>query len=173
MKNIIIILLIAFCNNSIAQKIAVSGENISADKFNSSSSQIGEIKQALLTQAEFQQLNGDCWVEINGQDIGTSDYAAFTGRNILPNAAGRFLRNSGGSAAPLAEVQEDEFKSHNHTITRRINTALASTTLAAGRSDQGSTDSNASTNFTGGAETRPKNLTVNYFIKINKNCNFN
>jgi hypothetical protein len=172
MKVLIFSLILLVSTSVHAQKIAVNGENIAADKMNSSIAQIGEIKQALLTQAEFQQLNGDCWVGLNGQSISGSDYANFTGRTTLPDANCRFLRNAGGEAAALGQTQEDEFKSHNHGTINGVNSNNNSGAAFPAMSNLNNR-ANVNTTNTGGTETRPKNLTVNLFIKINKQFNFN
>lgn len=195
MKTFIFLLLIS--NLSWAQK--VNGEKIKSADFNSSTFNLGDIKQTLLPELQFRQMNGDCWVQMKGQSIAGSDYAVLTGTTQLPDAQGRFLRTAGGNAAPLAQTQEDEFKSHTHLqnehshlggyprangysyathgalngTTTGGNTYVAAEAsgLYLGRYAY-TTVTTAVNQNSGGIETRPRNLTVNTFIKINKNCSF-
>jgi hypothetical protein len=81
------------------------------------------------------------------------------------------LRDVGGNAAALGETQEDEFKSHSHPQQYRTTGGGGVGVIGAGGG--GSPMPSFSTLETGGSETRPKNLSVNFFIKINKLCNFN
>jgi hypothetical protein len=158
---------------------------------------IGDIRSSLLPEAQFQSRNGSCWVLMKGQIVAGSLYATLTGRSSLPAAEGRFLRNAGGNAAELATTQEEEFKSHTHVQNAhshlggfpRANgynyashgalngTTTGGTTYVASEAAGSyvgryayTTNSTATNQVTGGIETRPANLTVNMFIKIN-NCN--
>jgi hypothetical protein len=165
-----------------------SGDPIQADKINSMIVEInkmydiGDIRNSLLTESQFQSRNGSCWVLMNGQSVSGSLYESLTGRSNLPSAAGRFLRNAGGSAAALALTQEDDFKAHNHgggdhshsysSGTSSLNSAgsypYPSSVLGGTRSAINNSGTIIASQ--GGSETRPKNLTVNMFVKIN-NCN--
>lgn len=189
------ILFVSFANANVDQ-----GQKIKANQYNGDTFQIGSIQQSILTQAEFQALAGDCWIKMSGQTLSGTDLVAITGSrdgsgtgninddglsamNSLPNADGRFLRSSGGNAVNLGEQQDDAIKSHAHRWEHSFN----SQTLSA---------SNQSTGyfapwFNGGGlaldgptykeddatigqitdETRPVNITVNTFIKVNKECN--
>ena len=113
--------------------------------------------------------------------IGTS-YGAVDGTHFnIPDFRGRFLRgvdggvardpdrasrtvsNSGGSSGDsVGSLQQDEFTSHSHTIL-----ALANVAPVAGPNNSPNTQSglNQPTGSTGGNETRPKNVYVNYVIK--------
>jgi hypothetical protein len=182
MNNKTLILILCLFSFSLFAQVSVvsSGNPIEASKMNeliqkinqvelNQKNQIGVIQQALLTESQFQSLNGSCWVAMSGQSIAGSDYAILTGLTTLPNAQGRFLRNSGGDAAPLATLQDDELKSHTHVAGAVYNTHSGAGVRIG--TAQGTNLGNLTTGATGGAETRPKNLTVNYFIKINKLCN--
>lgn len=150
---------------------------------------LGDVKYSILSEAEFQNVNGLGWVLMKGQNkvnlgIGGSepsvfDYFATTDNaslNFLPDGRGLFLRgkNNGradGAQNPdgenlLGTYQTDMFKSHTH--------------LGAVYSDQNwyTTGPGASsgvshgtpTQPTGGNETRSKNITVNTFVKVKRNC---
>lgn len=164
------------------------GDEITAKKFNESTAHIGEIKTSILTQTQFQGLYGSCWVQMTGQDISGSDLASLTGITSLPNAQGRFLRTTGGNAPALGQTQEDDIKSHNHDISyvrMNFSTGIDGTGNGFGVIPWGSNsgtiiwnptnryvgaDNQGAIHDEGGSESRPKNLGVNRFIKINKDC---
>lgn len=171
---------------------------------------VGDVRTSLLTEASFQSRNGTCWVLMKGQNVSTSVYAQVSGKNTLPNAEGRFLRNIGGNAPALGETQQQEMLSHTHlqnahTHGQDAHNHIGGHARAVGYAynDQapwgtwqpgaGRVSAEAGGNYNrgfaytspstpaihntaavnqnyGGAETRPDNLGVNLFIKIN-NCN--
>jgi hypothetical protein len=139
---------------------------------------IGMIVPSMLTLAQFQAINGTTWVLANGASVSGSAYATITGNSTVPDLRGMFLRgkNNGradtnedpGGERSLGNLQADEFKSHRHDLVVYD---------SAGSGNNYPTDyfpnvSVTGTNTTaiqptGGIETRPKNIAVNYFIKIN------
>tara|TARA_Y100000034_G_scaffold134332_1_gene202471 strand:- start:103 stop:636 length:534 start_codon:yes stop_codon:yes gene_type:complete len=167
-----------------AKASVISGEAITAKKFNESTFGVGDIKHSLLTESQFQSQFGDCWVKMVGQCVSSScgsvqsDYAQITGETNLPNAEGRFLRNTGtsttgGNPVQLRALQEDEFKSHNHGVD-----ILKADDDNATNYDNMVVDGDNTfgihtffSSYSGGTETRPKNVGVNYFLKINNACN--
>lgn len=79
---------------------------------------------------------------------------------------GRFFRSTGGNAAALGQVQQDELKSHSHDIS--VNTDAmgnAPTTLAKGKTEIPGNISGYIRNA-GGIETRPYNSSVIVLIKV-------
>ena len=136
---------------------------------------VGDVKHSFLTEVQFQAEHDDTWVLCDGQDVTGSDYEDITGNNVVPDVRGQFLRakNNGradGQENPDGDValgtfQADEFKSHTHTI--------ETSTGSSGGSDHAennssSTQATYNTLPSGGDETRPKNVTCNMFIKINR-----
>ena len=122
---------------------------------------IGEIRAADMTLSEFQAVNGTGWIIADGASCTGSVYAAVTGHSVVPDSKDRVLRGLGPTySAALSATQADQLAAHTHTQT--IEAAVpelqsgASTGFGSG-----------STGSTGGNETRMKNVTVNYFIKIN------
>lgn len=176
MKIIYTLLLLSLSHASFG--VVNQGDKISAKRFNESISHVGEIKQALLTEEQFQSLYGECWVKMSGQSVAGSDYATITGQSSLPNAEGRFLRNSGGNALPLGSVQEDAFQGHHHNVVAG-NTGGNNVSRYDGGNNYAAEYPRATTIISDGVngtprisnETRPVNLVVNMFIKINHECN--
>lgn len=144
----------------------------------------GSIVNSLLSLNQFKAENGDCWRAMDGQALNpTDDLRSLYGYTSIPNASGRFLRNSGGDAAPLAQAQEDAMQPI---------TGYAGLIMYGNSADGSFYGSGTLTQLPGGtpapaqslyintarqtrtaSETRPKNLTVNMFIKFKKACNFN
>lgn len=156
------------------------------------------MKTSILTEAQFQSLHGDCWRLYNpasgNVDISGTDLNALIGSSSLSSAAGRVLRAKGGFAnSTLGGTQEDAFKSHVHNITHGHSVVNNSHTFIYGNSSENwsivNTSNNSGSdyngklpisvnNFTGNSqstgnvdETRMANITVNMFIKVNKECN--
>jgi len=106
---------------------------------------------------------------LSGTDLGT-----LTGQASLPNmVANNSFSRQGGDPSITGVYQEDELKSHNHSV------PYGAVSSSNEKNDRCSIDNNGSTYGTfasglaGGSETRPKNYSFNFFIKVNKACNFN
>ena len=87
----------------------------------------------------------------------------------VPDLRGEFIRgwdDSRGVDAgrAIAQSQTDDFKSHTHTFTFR-NTYSASAGGQARDSIRHSNPQYPATSATGGTETRPRNIALNYIIK--------
>lgn len=82
-----------------------------------------------------------------------------------PDVGTRTDRGDGTTGDAVGTRQEDEFKSHNHTL----NVASGSGSLGPGGSSMQSPGTGPAYNINvttvGGKETRPKNIYVNYVIK--------
>jgi hypothetical protein len=136
---------------------------------------IGMIVQSMLTEVQFQSLNGNSWVLANGRDISGSRYASITGSATIPDLRGVVLRGknngrSDGNQNPdgdlaLGQYQGDANGSHDH--------ARALVSIGGGSSQGPAFGGNGNFGYgnttvaTGGNETRARNITVNTFIKIN------
>lgn len=153
-----------------------SGDEVSSVEYNNSKFNIGDIKHSILTLAEFQTLHGSCWIKLNQGadnsdiDITGSDLANLKSVNSIKSATGRVLRAEGGLSNSLGQTQEDELKSHRHRLSENSGSSGDGPAIDS-FPGSASTNSSAYTQYTGGDETRMKNLTVNMFIKINNNCN--
>ena len=107
-----------------AQKVVCSGA-------------VGDVKYSILPPDKFKNVNGDCWVPLDGRTLATTDELYSLGITTLPNAGGMFLRAqdfeviSGNeywkpkndsdndpdrnSSSNPGTFQEDTNKSHDHT----------------------------------------------------------
>lgn len=82
-----------------------------------------------------------------------------------PNASSRIAVNGGNSGAMLGSKQVDDFKSHTHILPGGLRTNYPNGAGTIFGLDLGLTTHDESTFPTGGSETRPKNIYVNYIIK--------
>jgi len=154
---------------------------------------IGDVKQSFLTEAEFQAEHDDTWVLCDGRDVIGSDYAilkegdAITSHNI-PDARGQFLRGldvSGtvdpdGAGRVVGDSQADAMQNHAHASNvyhdKWGNNGGGEPNMgflgAAGTGNKSLTSYNSQVSVAIGgrqaSESRPKNLTCNMFIKINR-----
>lgn len=142
-----------------------------------------------MTFVQFQQQFGSCWVLIDGSSVSGSDYATITGKTTLPDARGRFARNLGTNASPIATTQDDATAinglnlndpGHAHNFSAPMYHQAVGTYYtnidAAGNGGiaQVYATNPSSTGITLNStdtETRPDNFTVNMFVKINHDCN--
>jgi len=174
---------------NVAQKVVCSGA-------------VGDVKYSILDPVKFAQVNGDCWVPMDGRPLASTDaLSQLAGLSSLPNAGGLFVRaqdfaNSDNDPerddnSTIATVQGDEVKSHNHgisdpghghTYTDRPAWGYSTPTYAAIQNgsvgftgvwvqDQSRSTNSATTgisiNPAGGGETRPKNINLWVYIRIN------
>lgn len=166
-----------------------SGSLISASKFNNSAFQVGDIKTSLQTEAQFQATHGDCWALLDGRNIAGKDLATLMGKTTLPDGRGMFLRgkqhsrndgkgNPDGDLA-LGQIQD---RRSNNLYQLQYDPYQANTSVISVPEDGSwstfltlaSSGNNAARPFRArnrGGESRPDNLTVNYFVKIHGECN--
>lgn len=151
------------------------GDGANLINFGQSSAAIGDVKHSMLTEAQFQAEVDTTWVLSDGRNVIGSDYHALTGFPIVPDCRGQFLRglNNGRAdgqenpdgGALLGLQQTDEVGPHDHTM------SLWSRTSPGGGRPGAASDNNQvapNTDMSTGPETRPKNISVNIFIKINR-----
>lgn len=171
---IFVVTLLVGASCSTHQKI---GRNPSSIEKRSEVYQVGDIKISLLTPDRFRSLHGDVWVLMDGgEDIGNiqsgNSHATIyeLGIDRLPDARGKFLRmNNNGitgvaydpdTSRSLGSYQADEFKSHVHSNGIQLGD------IVDGWGDRRPYTNASNTGAAGGAETRPKNISVNFYIKI-------
>lgn len=146
---------------------------------------IGSIIPSMLTETQFQSLNGTGWILMDGRNVSGSVYESVTGFASVPDARGAVLRcknnsrgdgfqNPAGDLA-LGTFENDQFQGHYHQNDVNANggsegfqsggaigNGFNLTTFATTVTTDGS---NGTPRI--GPETRVKNITINYFIRIN------
>jgi len=148
---------------------------------------VGTIKQSILEPTTFSNTQKGIWVLLDGREVSRQS-ALFKilkdnlkldvlqnvdGKYYLPNALGTFIRSSNFEGAGLdpdtarlvGTLQQDELKSHTHTY-RASDTKKVSGDGS--RSEFAWNAASYTTDATGGAETRPKNISMYTYIKIDK-----
>ena len=151
------------------------GFNISVPQEGKMLYNIGEVRSSILGETIFQSVHGSGWVLMDGRDITGSDLHGLTGMTDAPDGRGMFMRGknngrSDGQENPEGELslgvhQVDQVGPHNHKVSN-------------GRADTGFTGNSNLPFLSGGSgpwysqnnvsdETRPKNITINWFMKIN------
>lgn len=93
----------------------------------SCSGAVGDVKYSILDWDDFQEVNGDCWIQMNGQDVAnTTAISQMFGITEVPDMSGLFIRaqewNEGNDpdrtiSSTIATLQGDESKSHSHSGT--------------------------------------------------------
>ncbi len=144
---------------------------------------VGTIVSSMLPPTKFAEAVGDLdrtpteWALADGQkDITNSRYGQLTGNRTPPDLRGMFLRgmNEGrndGMQDPqdgrkAGQPQADMLGQHHHIVGSRWETPGSQNYKFT--EDKGSTKpDNYSTKDEGGAETRPRNVAVYFYIKIN------
>lgn len=150
---------------------------------------IGEIRYAMLTEEQFQAQAGKNWVLADGREVEGSRYQQLTGNLYVPDARGMFLRGknnkrSDGNQNPegdlyIGQYQPDTIKEHNHDAGTYQSLDYYHPDYSHSWDDAGiEVDPNeyissswrqvrGNSGFSGSVENRPKNITINVFIKIN------
>jgi hypothetical protein len=132
---------------------------------------VGDIIHSMLTEEQFILENGGGWILADGRDVTGSKYATVTGNTTVPDMRGQFLRGKNNGRLDGEENPDGDLDTHNtslmpsdwdeapngslaeegNEITGRISLAIAATDP---------------TNRRSAVRTRPRNIAVNIFIKI-------
>ena len=151
---------------------------------------VGSVQQTFLSAVEFESIMGSEWVLADGRDVTGSLYETITGNTTVPDCRGLFLRTVGGNADPtIGGTQSDATASNGLGFVKSDSGGVSApadlTDLgnnASARAGGGRTDdvlnitrdrpfvSQISDTLSIGSndsETRPVNITVNTYIKIN------
>lgn len=140
---------------------------------------IGDVKSSVLTQAQFNSVMGaasSSWLLCDGQSCAGTAYATVTGESVVPDMRGQFMRgldttgtvDPDGATRSLGDSQAGEVESHTHTYDD-VGSANSTGAAVAGYSAgpyQFKLQVGDVSGATGGDETRPTNVCVNYFIKV-------
>lgn len=136
---------------------------------------IGTVIPSLLSEVHLEQLAGGRWVLADGRDVSGTAYEALTGVSFVPDLRGVFLRGANGDRMDglgnpegdlgLGDYQADELLSHRHFGPGV--SAIANGPVHGGHGVP-SNENNASYwgGYTGGTETRPRNVTVNFYVRV-------
>lgn len=141
---------------------------------------LGCIVASVLAEKDFQQANGDAWALCQGQSIAGSKLAEATGAQNAPDLRGVFLRGRNDGRFPSTgkgEVAEhnlgaytpDTVGPHQHKImVAGSSTQPGGPTISSAISPHASLEESTLVRpWDGATETQPKNVTVNYYCKIN------
>ena len=151
---------------------------------------IGEIRSAMLTESQFQTLNGTGWVLADGRSVAGSEYQTITGSSTIPDLRGMFLRNQQGTRSdnlgnpdgnlPLGTYTPDDNAAHTHDLVQTLQNTVANnlTQFSAGQVDQSGTSRPyvqavhatiiVNLTATGDVEAFPYYGVINWFIRVNK-----
>lgn len=176
MKNLIILFFLTLSTLSY-------GSTFTPFETGESTGTIGDVRSSFLTEAQFQARMGAGWVLCSGQSAVGSEYESITGNTTVPDARGRALRMKDHAAGvnpsdlTVGVTQDDSFQGHKHDIAPTIYSETnaggvlpAATGAGVARSDNWvGNPINDGSNGTPrtASETRMKNVTINFFCKIN------
>jgi len=143
------------------------------------SAPIGTIVYSMLTESQFQDAVIDSrasWVLADGRSVAGSAYATLTSSSTVPDLRGVFLRGKNNSRTDgyqnpggelnLGQLQAQDIKSHTHTVSTTKPAYNPDDLPAGGLADLSVADVTNTTTATGGSESRPKNVTLNAFIRV-------
>jgi hypothetical protein len=156
---------------------------------------VGDVKYSILDPAQFAAVNGSCWVPMDGRALAATDKLKLAAPALtnVPDGSGLFIRaqefSNGAdndpvrnSSSAIGTLQADEFKSHTHDMNDAGNHRHPMGTRGfegngLKGADGSNDDQDAYTQFagehkhtilaTGGLETRPKNINLWVYIRIN------
>lgn len=156
---------------------------------------VGDVKYSILNPTQFAAVNGSCWVPMDGRALAATDKLKLAAPALtnVPDGSGLFIRaqefsagadNDPGrtSSTTIGTLQTDEFKSHTHDMNETGNHSHAMGTRGfqgngLKGADGSMDDTDATTHSaglhkhtitaTGGLETRPKNINLWVYIRIN------
>jgi hypothetical protein len=151
---------------------------------------IGDVKPSMLTEAQMAAIDTS-FALCDGRNVTGSAYATLTGNNVIPDLRGQFLRgldpsgtvDPSGATRTLGDVQTDADQRVQGSFGSSfqgfgsMNASSAFTTSSSTQpripSSVGSAQQPTGWDFDNAnvirtdIESRPKNVSVNYFIKIN------
>ena len=152
-------------------------------------SHVGDIRYSILSEVDFRKLHGNDWEILRGQAVPNDSALREYWRNgNLPDARGVFLRSANHGRAhnegnpegtlPIGEYRRDEIVMHNHPHSHTWESEHSG--FAAGGhtahmqrtryGNSGAVRTSTDTTCAGGAETRPRNITVNTFVKVRESA---
>ena len=141
---------------------------------NISSMYLGTVFTSLLTESQMNTIDSNVFLCDGRSCVGTS-YELLTSNSTVPDMRGQFLRgldptgiiDPDGAGRTLGDSQQDEFESHTHPYTDNSSSNVNHIAGGPSASARNVTTVNRTTSATGGAETRPKNISINFYLKVN------
>ena len=100
---------------NLSDRVPSGGSGGGGGSSGGSNGTLGEIRQSILPEDAFQQLNGTSWILADGRDITGTDLGAMG--IILPDLRGQFLRSAGGDSGEVGEIQGQGTAQNNLTLT--------------------------------------------------------
>jgi hypothetical protein len=170
---------------------------------------VGDVKYSILNPTQFAQVNGDCWIPMDGRSISGSKLSQIVSSNNVPDIGGLFVRSQEygqnydadrTNSSSIATFQDQSYQSHTHsgyvgsvTSNPTMSTQNTLQDLSLGNwgnphnayIEEGANDPNyikvvgqlsvtladhghsLTINNNGSAETRPKNVNLWTYIRIN------
>lgn len=143
---------------------------------------VGTIMASMLNPIDLEKNYGVSWVLADGRDVTTSSrYYRISGFKKVPDLRGMFLRglNEGrddeysdpdGDSRRVGYYQSDQFESHTHLFddnVRKADHGFGGGSYSRPWEDYNSTGDFLKIKHAGGSETRPNNISVYFYIKIN------
>ena len=136
---------------------------------------LGEVVASMLDATQFAQVNGSGWVLADGRAVPDTVYARMVAPNV-PDMRGIYLRGRSygresrtGNAEgdlPVGTYQSDLIARHAHSTVQMIgNNAIDGVDSTTIHSGEHHNEARLTGEF-GGDETRPRSVTVNYFIRV-------
>jgi hypothetical protein len=150
---------------------------------------VGTIVPSMLTEAQFATENGSGWVPADGRIVTDSDYHVLTTNTTVPDLRGVFIRGKDGARGldpdgdkALGTYTNDKMAQHTHNYTDETTPTYV---VTGGQEFTNVEIGQGSELIRGSAiktvtppnefvlpfnnENAPKSVTVNYFIKIDRN----
>jgi hypothetical protein len=148
---------------------------------------VGTVEVSFFTEAQFQAIRGAGWILCDGRSVAGTRYADITGNSVVPDLRGMFLRAKSHARSdgfqdpagdqPLGTYEVDDNRSHNHTFQVSPGGGFipCSIDIGAGLQAANGTDKYNVHDFgpawtltihSAGSESVPRNITVNYFIRV-------
>jgi hypothetical protein len=193
-----LLILISLFISQISFAQVSSGDTISAVDINNKTFTIGDIKTSILPLIKFQELHGNCWIQLNqgadnsNIDISGTDLSSALNSSTIKSSSGRVLRAKGGLANTTVGTTQNQATAVNglsasSSTSSNYQLEYSSSYKLTGIATNGYAGLNVtgvgsstyldrnfsyatSTSLSGDNETRMNNLTVNMFIKVNHSC---
>lgn len=145
---------------------------------------VGTVIASVVKPQKFKELYGDKWALADGRTIIGSRLAEAIQKGVIPDLGGQFLRGINTKYGVIPEtqdpdgtrepgtVQSDDIKLHAHGVGSTSNKNRGG---GSGKNEGWNeyakplenSDAAFYTNATGGKETRPRNVAVYFYIKLN------